>query len=123
MTPEEIVHRHWTRVWLERDLSALGELYTDPTIRHSVEGSRTVSIADLGNQLGDGLRALRGESFSIDALTVDDPIAWVRLTLRGISLAAMTPMSFTWIAQYRLEGNKIAETWALHQANLDWHST
>ena len=69
MTPEEIVHRHWTRVWLERDLSALGELYTDPTIRHSVEGSRTVSIADLGNQLGDGLRALRGE-FGVDLTAV-----------------------------------------------------
>lgn len=121
MSPEEIVHNYWHRVWVERDLSVLADYYTDPTIRHTVDGSRTVTVAELASQLTDGLRAIRGEAFSIDEMTVADGNAWVRLTLRGISLAAMTPMTYTWLAQYRLEDGKIAETWALHQAGLDWH--
>ena len=122
MTAEDIVRNYWTKVWIERDLSVLGELHTDPTVRHTVNGTQTVTVAELRDQLTDGLKSIRGEDFSIDALTVVDDTAWVRLTLRGISVAAMTPMNITWIAQYRLESGKIAETWALHQANLDWPS-
>ena len=120
MTAEEIVLNYWTKVWVERDLSVLGDLHTDPTIRHTLDGTRTLTIAELTRQLTDGLQTIRGENFTLDALTVVGDTAWVRLTLRGISLAAMTPMNYTWIAQYRLEDGKIAETWALHQANLDW---
>jgi hypothetical protein len=120
MTPEDIVRNYWTYVWVDRDLSVLGDYYTDPTIRHTVEGSQTLSVADLAKQLTNGLRAIRGESFSIDALTVVDDVAWVRLTLRGISLAVMTPMTYTWLAQYRIADGKIAETWALHRADVDW---
>ena len=123
MTAEEIVLNYWTKVWVERDLSVLGDLHTDPTIRHTLNGTQTLTIAELTVQLTDGLQTIRGEDFTLDALTVVDDTAWVRLTLRGISLAAMTPMNYTWMAQYRLEGGKIAETWALHQANLDWPST
>ncbi len=121
MTAEEIVRNYWTQVWIERDLSVLGEYYTDPTIRHTVHGSQTLTVAELAAQLTDGLSAIRGEDFTVDALTIVDDIAWLRLTLHGISLATATPMTVTWIAQYRLEHGKIAETWALHHANLDWH--
>ncbi len=121
-TAESVVQRYWESVWIERDLSVLGDLYTDPTIRHTVNGSRTVGLAALAASLTDSLRAMRGESFNIDQLTVVDDIAWLRLTLEGLSLAAMTPITITWLAQYRLEGGRIAETWALHQAGLDWPS-
>ena len=121
-TAETVVQQYWTSVWIDRDLSVLGDLYTDPTIRHTVNGSRTVDLATLAGTLSESLRAMRGESFTIDKLTVVDDIAWLRLTLRGMSLAAMTPIEITWIAQYRLEGGRIAETWALHQAGLGWPS-
>lgn len=119
-TAEDVVQRYWNSVWIERDLSALSDLYTDPTIRHTVNGSRTVDIATLAADLTESLRAIRGESFNVDQLTVVGDIAWLRLTLRGMSLAAMTPITITWLAQYRLENGRIAETWALHQAGLDW---
>ncbi len=120
-TAHEIVERYWHRVWLERDLDAVAESYTDPTIRHTVHGTATVGVQQLQRDLSDSLRGFRGESFSIDQLTVDGDIAWLRLTLRGLSLAAMTPIVITWMAQYRLEGGCIAETWVLHQSGLDWH--
>lgn len=122
MTPEEIVHNYWTDVWIRRDLSVLGDLYTDPTMRHTVDGSELLTIDALSDHISEALRSVRGEDFSIDALTVADDLAWVRLTLHGVSLATMSPMTVTWLAQYRLDGGKIAETWALHRANLDWHS-
>lgn len=121
-TAEDVLRRYWESVWIERDLSVLSDLYTDPTIRHTVNGSRTVDLATLAANLTDSLRAMRGESFNIDQLTVVDDIAWLRLTLQGLSLAAMTPITIVWMAQYRLEGGRIAETWALHNAGLDWAS-
>lgn len=117
---ESVLQRYWNSVWIERDLSVLGDLYTDPTIRHTVNGSRTINLAKLADDLSDSLRAMRGESFTIDQLTVVDDIAWLRLNLQGISLASMTPIDITWMAQYRIESGRIAETWALHQANLGW---
>ena len=119
-TAERVVQQYWESVWIERDLSVLGDLYTDPTIRHTVNGSRTVDLATLAASLTDSLRAMRGESFNIDQLTVVADIAWLRLTLKGLSLATMTPITITWLAQYRLVDGRIAETWALHQAGLDW---
>lgn len=117
----DVVNRYWTRVWLERDLSVIAESYTDPTVRHTVDGTRTVTVAELKSQLTESLRAFRGESFTVDGLTIDGDMAWVRLTLRGFSLAAMTPMVMTWMAQYRIQDGRIAETWALHKTGLDWH--
>ncbi len=117
---DQVVRRYWDHVWIKRDLSVLGELYTDPTIRHTESGSRTVTIAQLKDNLGESLRAHRGESFSIENLDLVGDRAWLRLTLHGVSLASMTPMTIEWIGQYRLENGKIAETWALHQSGLDW---
>lgn len=119
---EDIVERYWEHVWIRRDLSVIEELYTDPTVRHTESGTRVVSVRELQQSLSDGLRVVRGESFSIDQLTVADDIAWLRLTLHGVRIATLTPTSFVWLAQYRLSGGKIAEMWALHRSDLDWHS-
>lgn len=121
LSADEIVHRYWNRVWLERDLTVLAESYTDPTTRHTVDGTRTVSVAQLQDDLSESLRAMRGESFSVDRLTVVGDTAWLRLTLRGVSLATMMPLVITWMAEYRLENGRIAETWVLHRSGVDWH--
>ncbi len=116
----ELVDRYWRNVWIDRDLSVIDELYTNPTTRHTAGGSRTVTTAELKDILSDGLRVMRGESFTVDQLTVVDDVAWLRLTLSGVSLATMAPTKIVWLAQYRLAENRIAETWALHQSGLNW---
>lgn len=116
----ELVDRYWQNVWIERDLDVIDELYTDPTIRHTAAGSRSLTINELRGTLTDALRVLRGETFTVDQLTVVEDTAWLRLTLHGVSMATMTPTTIVWLAQYRLVGNRIAETWALHQTGLDW---
>ena len=121
LSPDDIVRRYWEHVWIRRDLSVLGDLYNDPTIRHTANGSRVMTLAELEATLSDALRAVRGESFTVDQLTIDGAIAWLRLTLHGMNLANMSPTTITWLAQYRLENGRIAETWGLHQSGLDWH--
>ena len=117
---ESVVRAYWERVWLERDLDALEDLVADPIVRHTAEGTETLTRGELRRRLAGAFEAVRATEVSIDATTADGPIAWVRLTLRGVSLATAAPMSLAWLAQYRTEGGRIAELWALHQPGADW---
>ena len=111
---------YWERVWLERDLDALEDLVTDPIVRHTAEGTETLTRLELRRRLAAAFEAVRASEVSMDALVADGDAVWVRLTLRGVSLATAAPMSLAWLAQYRIEGGRIAELWALHQPGADW---
>ena len=117
---ESAVRGYWERVWLERDLDALEDLVTDPIVRHTAEGTETLTRLELRRRLAGAFEAVRASEVSIDALVADGDAVWVRLTLRGVSLATAAPMSLAWLAQYRIEGGRIAELWALHQPGADW---
>ena len=119
---EATVRAYWERVWLHDDLDALDELVSDPTVRHTAEGTLVLARDDLRRRLMAARSAIRANEVSIDALAVDGDRVWARLTMRGVSLATMAPMSLVWIAQYRLEGGRIAEAWTLHQTGVDWSS-
>ena len=117
---ESVVRAYWERVWLERDLDALEDLVTDPIVRHTAEGTESLTRRELRQRLAGAFEAVRATEVSFDAVAADGPIAWARLTLRGVSLATAAPMSLAWLAQYRTEGGRIAELWALHQPGADW---
>ena len=117
---ESAVRGYWERVWLERDLDALEDLVTDPIVRHTAEGTETLTRLELRRRLTAAFEAVRASEVSMDALVADGDAVWVRLTLRGVSLATAAPMSLAWLAQYRIEGGRIAELWALHQPGADW---
>ncbi len=118
--PETIVRKYWDRIFLERDLDALDTLVTDPSIRHTADGTRHFTTPELKAHLRDALCAFRTEELVFEAISVDGPHVWVRATVRAVSLATMTPISFAWLAQYRVDGDRIAEAWALHQTNMEW---
>ena len=117
---ESAVRGYWERVWLERDLDALEDLVADPIVRHTAEGTETLTRLELRRRLTAAFEAVRASEVSMDALVADGDAVWVRLTLRGVSLATAAPMSLAWLAQYRIEGGRIAELWALHQPGADW---
>ncbi len=117
---EAVVRAYWERVWLERDLDALEDLVADPVVRHTAEGTQSLTHRELRRRLADAFETVRATEVSIDAITADGPTVWIRLTLRGVSLATAAPMSLVWLAQYRIEGQRIAELWALHQPGTDW---
>ena len=121
-SPESVVRAYWERVWLERDLDALEDLVTDPVVRHTAEGTQSLTRREYRRRLADAFEAVRATDVSIDSITADGALAWVRLTLRGVSLATAAPMSLAWLGQYRVEDGRIAELWALHQPGADWSS-
>ena len=111
---------YWERVWPERDLDALEDLVADEVVRHTVEGTARLTRAELRSRLAGTFEAVRASEVIIDALTAEGDNVWVRLTLRGVSLATAAPMSLVWMAHYRTVDGRIAELWALHQAGADW---
>ena len=117
---ESVVRGYWDRIWLDRDLDALEDLVADRVVRHTAEGTETLTRAELRRRLAGAFEAVRASEVSIDAIIADGATVWVRLTLRGVSLATAAPMSLAWLAQYRIEGGRIAELWALHQPGADW---
>ena len=117
---ESVVREYWERVWLERDLDALEDLVADRVVRHTAEGTESLTRQQLRRRLAGAFEAVRASEVSFDAMTSDGTTVWLRLTLRGVSLATAAPMSLAWLAQYRVEGGRIAELWALHQPGADW---
>ncbi len=118
---EHVVREYWQRIWVDGDLDSLAEFVADPTVRHTNDGTRELTIDGLRSRISDALRTICGSRVRIDAIRVDDDEVWARITLEGTTLATMAPMTLTWMAQYRLENGKIAEMWALHQPGLDWN--
>ena len=118
--PAAVVREYWENVFVERDLDAIDALVTDPTVRHTAEGNRSFSPEEFKEHLRDALCAFRTEAVTFDHISSDGPNVWLRATVRAVSLATMTPMCISWLAQYRVEGGRIAEAWALHQTNVDW---
>ena len=117
---ESVVRAYWERVWLERDLDALEDLVTDPVVRHTAEGTQSLTRREYRRRLADAFEMVRATEVSIDSIIADGPTVWIRLTLRGVSLATAAPMSLAWLGQYRIESGRIAELWALHQPGMDW---
>lgn len=118
--PESVVRRYWERIWLERDLDALESLVSEPIVRHGPDGTETLTRRQLRQRLAGAFDAVRASEVSFDAITTAGATVWVRLTVRGVSLATAAPMSLAWLAQYRVEGGRIVELWGLHQAGADW---
>ena len=119
-SPESVVRAYWERVWLERDLDALEDLFADPVVRHTAEGTQSLTHREIRHLLAGVFETVRATDVSVDATCADGSAVWVRLTLRGVSLATAAPMSVAWLGQYRVEGGRIAELWALHQPGTDW---
>ena len=110
MNPESVVRTYWDHIFVGRDLDALDNLVTDPSIRHTADGTRSFTPSELKEHLRDALCAFRTDKLSIEALTVDGDNVWMRANVHAVSLATMTPINFAWIAQYRVEGDRISIT-------------
>ena len=118
--PESVVRSYWERIWLERDLDALEDLVSDPIVRHGPDGTETLTRRQLRQRLAGAFEAIRASEVSVHAVTADGDSVWIRLTLRGVSLATASAIPVAWMGQYRVSGGRIAEIWSLHQAGIDW---
>ncbi|MXZ53897.1 MAG: nuclear transport factor 2 family protein [Acidimicrobiaceae bacterium] len=119
---ESVVRSYWERIWLERDLDALQDLVSDPTVRHGPDGTETLTRQQYRQRLAGAFEAIRASDISVHALTADGDTVWIRLTMRGVSLASASPTPVAWMGQYRVSGGRIVEIWSLHQTGIDWEA-
>lgn len=120
--PASVVRSYWERIWLERDLDALEDLVSDPIMRHGPDGTETLTRQQMRQRLAGAFEAICASDVSVHALTADGDTVWMRLTMRGVSLATASALPVAWMGQYRVSGGRIVESWSLHQTGIDWEA-
>lgn len=117
---EALVSRLWHEIWIDGDLDKLGEIVADPYVRHTRDGTMSGTPADYARHIESAIRTIRGTELTISTLASVDDMVFARLRLHAMNLSTGTPLKLTWLAQYRIEGDRIAEAWSLHQSGIDW---
>ena len=118
--PTDIVEALWHRIWIESDLDALDELVADPYIRHTHDGTLRQTPAEYADVIGGAIDVIRGTRVQIDRLDAVGDTVWARMTLHAVNISVGNEVTITWLCQYRIEGERIAESWVLHESGLDW---
>ncbi|MEM7143051.1 MAG: nuclear transport factor 2 family protein [Actinomycetota bacterium] len=116
----DLVARLWNEIWIEGDLERLPEIVHDPYIRHTREGTVSSTPADYARHIASAVRTVRGTSVDILASAETGDGVFVRLNLHGVNIDTGNAMKLTWLAQYRIHDDRIAEAWTMHQPGLDW---
>ena len=108
-------------MWEHGDVDAVGELVTDPLIRHTSAGTKRTSLVEYKKLLVQYQRVLHGAVTTIDDEAVSGDRIWVRATSRGVNLETGEPALFTWMVVFRVAESKLAEYWALVAPRVSWH--
>ena len=125
--PMEIVTALWQRIWIDGALDALGDLIADPYVRHTRDGTVVTTPAEYADVIAGAVDVIRGTRVQIDDMAeVSDgagsgSTVWARMTLHAVNIAVGTDTTITWLGQYRIADDRIAESWVLHEAGLDWN--
>ncbi len=118
--PMEIVEELWQRIWMDDDLDDLGDLVADPYVRHTRDGTARVDPKQYAASVAEAVKVVRGTRVVIDEMvTVGDKV-WSRMTLHAVNLNLGEEVTITWLGVYRIADDRVAESWVLHEAGLDW---
>ncbi len=118
--PTEIVEALWHRIWIESDLSALDDLVADPYIRHTRDGTLRQTPAEYAEVISSAVDVIRGTRVQIDALEAVGDTVWARMTLHAVNIGVGDEVRITWLGQFRIADERLAESWVLHEVGLDW---
>lgn len=117
---EVLVRRWWQDVWGKGDLDAVDQLMAERYVRHDPNGTRAFTPAAYKAEMVQYLRAIHGATTTIDDVATSGDRVWARLTSRGVNLEAEQAVTVTWLAVYRFEAGRLAESWVLHRPGLEW---
>ncbi len=112
--------RLWNAAWLVRDPDTLATLVADPYVRHGREGTTRMSPTEFADQVVKALSHLKGTELLVDDLATVGDMVYGRVRMRGIDLDTGSPMTISWLGHFRIESGVVAESWMLHQTDLDW---
>jgi hypothetical protein len=119
-TPESPVSRLWHTIWLGEPSDMLDDVLADPYVRHTRDGTVSVSVRQYRDHMRQATRNVRGTSLSIDQLVETGDRAFARITLEGVNVASGDPVTITVAGEYRVSDGLIVESWSMHQPGLDW---
>jgi predicted SnoaL-like aldol condensation-catalyzing enzyme len=118
--PAAVVDRYWHRVWNEGDTATVDEVFTDPYVRHSQNGNAIRGHEQVRSDVAQYRRALRDVQVSVDDRVTSGDLVWNRLTLRAVNVETAEAVVFSWLYVARVVDGRIAESWQLNAANVDW---
>ena len=114
------VARLWNAAWLDREPDTLAALVADPYIRHGREGTSRMSPSEFADRVASSLGHFKGTELSIDDLATVGDMVYGRVRMVGVDLNTGSPVSISWLGHFRIEDGVVAESWMLHQTDLDW---
>jgi ketosteroid isomerase-like protein len=120
LDPAAAVDRYWHRVWNDGDLDAVDEVFADPYVRHSPNGNVIRDHEQIRSDVAQYRRALRDVQVSVDDRATSGDMVWNRLTLRAVNVETAQAVVFSWLYVARVADGRIAESWQLNAANVDW---
>lgn len=115
-----LLERYWQRIWHDRDVSAVDEYMTEPYVRHSVSGSRSLSLAQVKDELLRATELLSGAVTTVDDVAVSGDRLWARVTSAGVNVQTGERSVLTWLGLYRIEDGRFAESWSAALPGVDW---
>jgi hypothetical protein len=114
-----LVDRWWS-IWRDGDPGVVDDLCTDPYRRHTSMGSECITRDEYKKRLVATMSVMRGAATTIDDQVVDGDKVWTRATSRGVNLTTDDRTVITWMVVHRIEGDRIAETWAATLPGVEW---
>jgi SnoaL-like domain len=121
--PAAVIRRWLDEVWMAGDLDAVDELVAPRYVRHGVSGTVVRDRAGLKEDLRHYFRVLHKPVITVDDQAVAGDRVWMRMTIEGVDLEAGTTRLMTWLQVFRVDDEgRLAESWVLHAAEVDWRS-
>lgn len=117
---ETLVEALWNHIWFDRSLDRLGEVLADPFVRHTRDGTEHTTPERYACHVSSAVATIRPTDLHFDHIASVDDYVFARLCLQGVNVAVGSGVKITWLAQYRIASGLIAESWSMHQTDLDW---
>ena len=124
MTPNDVktlIATYTENVWNKASVAAMDRYYTPDYVHHDVSRPDVTTLDGYKQWARDLLAGLSQLHVAIDDLVAEEGKAVKRWTATGIhanNFAGIAPtqrrVSFSGVSTYRLDGNKIAESWYLY---------
>lgn len=118
--PAAVVDRYWHRVWEGGDLDAVADVFAETYVRHNTNGNVIRDRRQVRDDIARYLRVLRDVRVSVDDRVTSGDKVWSRLTLRAANVETEDAVVFSWLHVARVVDGRVAESWQLNAANVDW---
>lgn len=116
----KIVARYWEGLWQQRDLGVVDEIFSEPYIRHSSAGTRSLSRAEVKRELQDAWQLMHHPSTTIDDQVAHGDKVWTRATSQGVNVETGETAVMTWLVVHRVSGGRLVEAWSATLPGVDW---